>query len=79
MLALKFLWTSKFVFPSNVLKLTIQLQFAWPIRSLNFLHQDDYEKKKEKKSREMFKSSNEVLCDYSVINVNYWMQVDHTT
>ena len=30
-------------------------------------------------TREMFRSSNEVLCDYSIIDINYWMQVgDHT-
>ena len=29
--------------------------------------------------REMFRSSDKVLCEYSIIKVNYWMQVDHTT
>ena len=50
---------------------------------------DNFEKKQKKISeflnekkifiREMFRSSDEVLCDYSIIKVNYWMQVDHTT
>ena len=35
---MKFLWTSKFVFPYNVLKSTIKLHSLRPIRSLKFLH-----------------------------------------
>ena len=37
-LAMKFLWTSKFVFPYNVLKSTIKLHSLRSIRSLKFLH-----------------------------------------
>ena len=50
---------------------------------------DNFENKQKKISqflyekkifiREMFRSSDEVLCDNSIIKVNYWMQVDHTT
>ena len=56
-LALKFLWTSKFVFALESEKLTIKLHSRRPIRSLILLHCDNY------LINALFKHLYSLICD----------------